>query len=549
MAEYTMKIELDSSSLARFEQIVKRMEKITVGGGGASSGSGGFSSTKVGLGAGTNDQRKEMQKMFEKLQKFQKDNRLGKFGPGMVKIAGFAIGMAGLVQFRKMLIDSSPMLQAMLTIMNTAITLFLRPIGDMIGFFLKPFVILMLQYGIAFYKKFIDIAPKFTELGEKILAGDWLSAITDWNSLRNSIVAAIFGQGNEGGNDKSALTQQQEIEFADRMAAFEQALLLAEGQWNLFWLKTVPEAWASLETWFNGIPTWWDENIAQPFMNNWNAVKAWFNGIPAWWNSNISQPFLMAWGAINVFFMITIPQVFADMAKSVKNFGTWLWDSFLKPVIDWLQDKFGWIIGIVGGGNDSKTISGTTYGPMQPGISREFTVLEDAYDVIEDDTRSATISSEKVKSDFERFQEFVTTGVQYGGNAVEGIVNGLGTWQSKLQDAIAALGGSGGGSGGPVQQISPYSYNPGQCGGQHGMLITEPITGVGQKSGRTYQFGESGAERVTPSTSSGYGGGEGGNFNATFNIYGVGDVDELERKLEPLMAKWFRDSISRRGIV
>jgi len=159
MAEYTMKIELDNSSLARFEALVKRLEKVTLG-GGTTGGGGGSAQTTVGGTAGRDSPtKKSMSDLQTKMFKMQKDTRLGKFGPGLVKLAGFAIGLSGLLQFRKMLIDSSPMLQAMLQIMNTAVTLFLRPIGDMIGFFLKPFVILMLKWGIEFYKTFVKFAP------------------------------------------------------------------------------------------------------------------------------------------------------------------------------------------------------------------------------------------------------------------------------------------------------------------------------------------------------------------------------------------------------
>ncbi len=545
MAEYTMKIELDSSSLAKFEQIVKRMEKITVGGGSAGGGSG-FSSTKMSLGKGTADQRKEMQKMFDKLQKFQKDNRLGKFGPGMVKIAGFAIGMAGIVQFRKMLIDSSPMLQAMLTIMNTAITLFLRPIGDMIGFFLKPFVILMLKYGIEFYKKFLEISPKFTDLADKLISGDFLGALIDYDKLRNSIVAAIFGQGNQDGNEPSSLTQQKEIEFAADIKAWEDAIKVAQAKWDLFWNLHWPNALASMQKWLNDVPVWWDENITQPFYNNLGAIGAWFGALPAWFNKEFVQPFLMAWGQLNVFFMVTLPQLFRDIGKHLENFADWIWNSFFKPIIDWLKDKFGFILG----GGDS-TGSGGGFGNdprRQSTYDREQRLDEtaDLFDEIEENSQTSSDAVKQSTTAWEELQRFTTFGVDAGTNAVSTIVNGIGDWGQKVQQALASLGG--GGSVGPVQQISPYSYNPGQCGGQHGMLITEPISGVGQKSGRRYQFGESGSERVTPATSSGYGGG-GENISVTFNVYGVSDAMDMEGKIKPMFMRWLKESTSMRGIV
>jgi len=73
-------------------------------------------------------------------------------GIQLVKLAGIAGAMSGLALLGKALIDSSPVLQAMLSILEQAVFFFLRPIGDFMGFLFKPFILLMLKYGIRFYK-------------------------------------------------------------------------------------------------------------------------------------------------------------------------------------------------------------------------------------------------------------------------------------------------------------------------------------------------------------------------------------------------------------
>ena len=66
-------------------------------------------------------------------------------GPGRghtpVKIMGIVAGLAGAAGLGKMIIDSSPVLKAMLKLLNVGVMLILRPIGDFIGFMLRPLLI------------------------------------------------------------------------------------------------------------------------------------------------------------------------------------------------------------------------------------------------------------------------------------------------------------------------------------------------------------------------------------------------------------------------
>lgn len=79
-----------------------------------------------------------------------------------------------------------------------------------------------------------------------------------------------------------------------------------------------------------------------------------------------------------------------------------------------------------------------------------------------------------------------------------------------------------------------------------GSVISEPITGIG-RSGRVYEFGESGAERVTPLMNTGTTGGTGANI--TMNFYGIRDLHEFEIHGKPMVLKWLREEKSNRGIL
>lgn len=79
-----------------------------------------------------------------------------------------------------------------------------------------------------------------------------------------------------------------------------------------------------------------------------------------------------------------------------------------------------------------------------------------------------------------------------------------------------------------------------------GGLITEPIFGIGQRSGQGYLMGEAGPERVTQGTGVAKQASGGNTFNITINASGIGDI---ERQLKPAILKMLKESTSRAGII
>jgi len=90
-------------------------------------------------GFGKNLMGKKMQGMIGKVGKFMESSK----GQGMM--AGGMMGASILTMIIKKAMEASPMLQQMLKIMNVAMTLFLRPIGDFIGGMLKPIMLFFLR--------------------------------------------------------------------------------------------------------------------------------------------------------------------------------------------------------------------------------------------------------------------------------------------------------------------------------------------------------------------------------------------------------------------
>ncbi len=125
---YVLKIKIDDTDLRKLE---KRLAGIMTGAGSSSSKSGGGMANAGVM-------------------------------KSLAKLGIISAGIIGLLAVTKKLtavmIDSSPMLQQMLKLMNFSIMLIFRPIGDFIGFLLRRFII-------PWYK---DVYPVMKRLGTTV---------------------------------------------------------------------------------------------------------------------------------------------------------------------------------------------------------------------------------------------------------------------------------------------------------------------------------------------------------------------------------------------
>jgi hypothetical protein len=157
---------------------------------------------------------------LSKLQSIMGGSKGGSGGAGggkgtlsmITKLSGIAIGVVGLVSLVKkitsLMVDSSPMLQQVLKIFNTAIMFIFRPIGDFIGFFLRPIMVYFLRtIALPFYK---DAMPALRKLGN-LLGHDLLKGLT---------------KGAEGKPGKNALEEGFGIEDMGANLAFNMGVVL-----------------------------------------------------------------------------------------------------------------------------------------------------------------------------------------------------------------------------------------------------------------------------------------------------------------------------------
>ncbi len=234
MVDYVLKIDIDETDLVRkINSAVKKASSLGLGTGGmvgarGATGAGGstFPKEMPPMSAGNMQklayimeatkvkvrgrkeiiqfdfikaQAKQVQRhsdSMERLGKLQNRSLSKMFTMGsIVKLAGLATGIAGLIQMRKMIIESSPMLQAMLKLLNVGIMFILRPIGDMFGFILRPLMIPFMKFAVSWYASSLKMIPVWTNMGNSILAvltGNWDDAANYWN-LAKAQMAEMSG--------------------------------------------------------------------------------------------------------------------------------------------------------------------------------------------------------------------------------------------------------------------------------------------------------------------------------------------------------------------
>ena len=133
--ELALKVKLDTSDLE------KSMGKISAGAGASS---GGGVSTGQALGAGA---------------------MAGAVAAGMTAVIGT------LKKGFDMMREASPMLEGTIKIFQQSLMLILKPIGDIMAMFLRPFALAFLKYAVNFYKKWHELKDSFNDGFQKMLEG------------------------------------------------------------------------------------------------------------------------------------------------------------------------------------------------------------------------------------------------------------------------------------------------------------------------------------------------------------------------------------------
>jgi len=559
LPEYTIKLDIDSTELGRkLKASLKQALTQAIGGSqgsmGLIMGSGSMKSPilrnlikeQTGL---LEVQQIKLIRAIEKADERQKQGFLGKFGPGLVKLAGFSIGMAGLMQFRKMLIDSSPMLQAMLKIMNTSFMLVLRPFGDFLGFFLMPMVMGMLQFAIPFYRMMSKEYPAFIEAGQKFWSGDLSGS---WEAIANAL-ERLGGAGTVGGATFGGIVggpaggllgllfgadfvewwdaQMKKIpyEFGGAQTAYacpgstisrEEQIKNAE--------KAMEDIYPWLKTGGAGAGTTGFQQLEREIAMA-DQLKLEQTNLSLEHIEDATCGFDNIQEIINAIAEGTMPEIdrqTLEMLRHIRNAkisGRNMSDTMLDTA-NAFRATYDTVLSILARLARVRKISGGNLTPQAKAAQAAIDV-EPAI-VIQGNYENARATLSGAYSYNIKRGEFAYQGINphlFGTAGMAASTGVLNIWRKFSNVQIQGL------------------RDQGAIKFAKGGILREPVFGVGA-SGQTYQFAERGPETISPT------GGEGTTI-LTFNVYGMGDVHEFESKVKPMVMRWLKESKSNRGIL
>jgi hypothetical protein len=162
----------------------------------------------------------------------QRENRL----PRAVKLAGVAASAAGMLGLGKMIIDSSPLMQTMLKLMNLGIMFTLRPIGDFIGTLFRPMMINFVKWSVGWYKMWAENLPTWEAWGNAL--AEFFE--NPFDGLKNIIIEGVKILGTMFDIPVADISRL----ITDINIAWEQisdAVKPFIAMWDIFWNMTLPQ--------------------------------------------------------------------------------------------------------------------------------------------------------------------------------------------------------------------------------------------------------------------------------------------------------------------
>lgn len=521
--------------------------------------------------------------------KFTEDQRRGgslKRGLGML---GIGLGGAAI---SKMIIDSSPLLQGMMKLMQTTFMLVLRPIGDFFAGILLPIATTLLPAAATFYAK---TAPTLFKIGlaiGKALTGNVPGAIEDFRTISetgfNTQAIENISKTIEGISEGTVKTMedpdhpgQRVIDNIQNRARKSQLDALAGWQAiGDFFTKTIPQ---SIQKLWDGIFAHAEEYM--PTVTNPNAgpgSKKYYG--PGTFNENppntpINDPRLGGGKIIDLVENMGM----GSSLKEVKKKGQMTEEDAKR--IQEIWDNIENIAKSIQDGN-MKGLDTTTYQWLQhiktakqsgKDISETFVYLGNLFGGVYDRLKAAFASlyaNSPNRSAAERLGQegmaafgtpsptqvtspIITQPIPTRGTDLSKKISTLkGVMAFNLVNPTKTYGSIYGGVPGfpeihSVADIKSFLTGQGQWDSRwnsvtklaSGGILNEPVMGIG-KSGKKYLMGEAGPEAVVPMNK--MNGGGDSNISLTFHVHGS-NSEEIARQLKPTILRIMKEESDRRG--
>ena len=263
-------------------------------------------------------------------------------GKGMLLLGGIGVAIGAILGAVKAISGSSPMLKQMFKLMNFGIMMIFRPIGDFIGFMLRPILVMLLRnFIIPWYK---DAMPIMQSMGA-IFGG---SMATDlMNFFKNP--SQVIADGLQGLLTGTAETVTSMLNGTFDWVTFNAELLAALKtiftDWNPVWQigKILGESiklmdWDSVDGVFSGVGDAFNTAVQKAWDDAWNGlvweVSFFFNDITKAWDD--------AWADIGwelSFIFNDIEKAWTDALNGISWELSFIWNG----IEDWWDEGLGGI--------------------------------------------------------------------------------------------------------------------------------------------------------------------------------------------------------------
>ena len=466
----------------------------------------------------------KLDKIFEK--SFGGNSKWNKMfmGKGKMAAGGMALGAAGAgIGLASKIIDSSPLMQQMLKLLNFGIMLILRPIGDFFGMLMRPILILLLRkFIIPFYQ---TVYPWFMKNAK--MMDDVVDAVTGGSeSLNKTIVeTGKIAVATTGGGLTEILKATKLLDPNKVKATPMDAKVLNPKNLPVLAGKTPPPN---------------IQKFVEPVIKKSDKVVSIAMKTTKAINMVATAPIKVAEKAIT---KMAVPVIKAglNVSKGLMNITT-------GGLSNKAGSAAGKAVSTVGSAAKSQIAKVTTpamkvleEAGTRVGIKLSTKAASKFIPVIGQALLAVDAAGSLMKQFAPKQYEDVRggalgIGAMLGddkGTYTEGVLDFLGFGKKSTAEQIV------GGAGWGLDMLTGNKGHEkkgafGQGGGWFGManggIIREPIKGVG-KSGQKYMFGEQGSEAVIPMNK--MGGGSGVTVNVTVNgsIYSDRDMLNFQRTI------------------
>ena len=250
---------------------------------------------------------------------------------GTLLLGGIGVAIGGILSVVKGLAGSSPMLKQMMKLMNFGIMMIFRPIGDFIGFLLRPIIVLLLRnFIIPWYK---DAMPVMIALGT-FFGGTIAEGMKTFFANPSTAIADGLTGLSDWATDNLNSMLDGTFDWADLSEKLRTGLLLIFADFNPGYhlAKTVSDVIAKMD--WSRLGAKWDE-VGQKIRK---AVGDWFwnglNSITASWYQLFSWVGDWFWNGLN--------SITANWYQLFTWVGNWFWNGLNGIKTSW-GDIWYWI--------------------------------------------------------------------------------------------------------------------------------------------------------------------------------------------------------------